>query len=106
MPRPRKVVRVRRIELRLPDDDPLLLELAQEAQLRGVELPQHIHDLLRSRYLLRHGQSLTDLLWVPGGATAESAVHARDRDAQPVSDASATAAAAAWMDLLDTENQS
>jgi hypothetical protein len=62
MPRPRKAAHIRRIELRLAENDPLLLELAQEVQLRGVELTQHIHDLLRNRYLLRHGHSLTDLL--------------------------------------------
>jgi hypothetical protein len=106
MPRPRKARHVRRIELRLADDDPLLLELAQEAQLRGVELTQHIHDLLRSRYLLRHGQSLIDLLWIPGSAPAESATHTPDSEVHPVSDASATAAAAAWMDLLDMEESS
>jgi hypothetical protein len=65
MPRPRKAVHVRRIELRLAEEEPLLLELTQEAQLRGVELTQHIHDLLRGRYLIRRGQSLTNLLWVP-----------------------------------------
>ena len=106
MPRPRKAAHVRRIELRLADDDPLLLELAQEAQLRGVELTYHIHDLLRSRYLMRHGQSLTDLLWVPGSAKAESAANTPDPDASPVSDVSATAAAAAWTALLEIEESS
>ncbi len=52
MARPRKAVPMRRIELRLATDDPMLRELAQEAQLRGVELTQHIHDLLRSRYAM------------------------------------------------------
>ena len=106
MPRPRKAAHVRRIELRLADDDPLLLELAQESRLRGVELTQHIHDLLRSRYLLRRGQSLTDLLWIPGSATAESAAHTQDPNASPVSDVSATAAAAAWTALLEMEESS
>ena len=106
MPRPRKAMHVRRIELRLAVDDPLLLELAHEARLRGVELTQHIHDLLRSRYLLRHGQSLSDLLWLPGSATAESATHTPDPDVHPVSEASATAAAAAWADLLEMEESS
>jgi hypothetical protein len=64
MARPRKVVAIRRIELRLSTNDPMLRELAQAAQLRSVELTQHIHDLLRSRYLLRHGQSFQELLWV------------------------------------------
>jgi hypothetical protein len=101
MPRPRKAVQVRRIELRLAAVDPLLKELAQEAELRGVELTHHIHDLLRSRYLIRRGQSLSDLLWVPGGAmTAPPAP-------TPVSEPSAShpaasAAAIAWTELLDT----
>ena|SRR5215213_2491603 len=102
MPRPRKAMPMRRIELRLAADDPMLRELAQEAQLRGVELTHHIHDLLRSRYLLRHGQLLQDLLWVPGGPTTESPTHIPAPDAEPASDPSATAAAAAWADLLDT----
>jgi hypothetical protein len=93
---------MRRIELRLATDDPMLHELAQEAQLRGVELAHHIHDLLRSRYLLRHGQSFLDLLWVPGSATTESPTHISAPDPKPAADPSATAAAAAWADLLDT----
>jgi hypothetical protein len=103
MPRPRKTTHVRRIELRLAADDPLLLELAQEAQLRGVEITQHIHDLLRSRYMIRRGQSLQNLLWVPGGATTESPARTPAPDSEPASDLSASAAAAAWTDLLDTE---
>ena len=47
------------MELRLATDDPLLEELTQEAQRRGVELQQHIYDLLRGRYLLRRGESLS-----------------------------------------------
>jgi hypothetical protein len=102
MPRPRKAVAIRRIELRLAADDPMLHELAQEAQLRGVELTHHIHDLLRSRYLLRHGQSFQDLLWVPGSPTAESPARTPAPDPEPAAAPSATAAAAAWADLLDT----
>jgi hypothetical protein len=103
MPRPGKAAHIRRIELRLAEEERLLVELAQECRLRGVELTHHIRDLLRSRYLLPHGQTLTDLLWVPGSATAESATHTPEPDAHPVSDASATAAAAAWMNLLEME---
>ena len=44
MARPRTAMPIRRIELRLAADDPMLRELAQEAQLRGVELTHHIHD--------------------------------------------------------------
>jgi hypothetical protein len=38
MARPRKAVAIRPIELRLAADDPMILELMQEARLRGVEL--------------------------------------------------------------------
>lgn len=103
MPRPRKAMSIRRIELRLLADDPMLLELAQEAQLRGVELTHHIHDLLRSRYLLRHGQSFQELLWVPGGPTTEAPVHTSAPAPEAAVDPSAIAAAAAWADLLATE---
>src|SRR3954452_23060572 len=103
MARPRKAVAIRRIELRLVADDPMLHELAQEAQLRGVELPHHIHDLLRSRYLLRHGQSFQELLWVPGDATTDSPAPTPAPDPEPAADLSASAAAAAWTDLLDSE---
>ena len=103
MPRPRKAAHVRRIELRLAEDDPLLLELAQEAQLRGVELTHHIHDLLRSRYLLRHGQSFQDLLWIGGGAAALSSPHLPTPEVDSAPDPSASAAAAAWTDLLDAQ---
>jgi hypothetical protein len=102
MARPRKAVSIRRIELRLTTDDPMLHELAQEAQLRGVELTQHIHDLLRSRYLLRHGQSFQDLLWVPGSVTTDAPARTPPPDPEPAAEPSATAAAAAWADLLDT----
>jgi hypothetical protein len=94
---------MRRIELRLAADDPMLHELAQEAQLRGVELTHHIHDLLRSRYLLRHGQSFQDLLWVPGSSTTESPASTPASDPEPPADSSAAAAAAAWADLLNME---
>src|SRR5215213_2514758 len=103
MPRPRKAVPMRRIELRLAADDPMLHELAQEAQLRGVELAQHIHDLLRCRYLLRHGQSFQDLLWVPSGPTTDTPAPTRAPDPEPAAEPSATAAAAAWADLLSME---
>src|SRR5829696_9087756 len=100
MPRPHKLGAIRRLELRLAADDPMLHELTQEAQLRGIELTHHIHDLLRSRYLLRHGQSFQDLLWVPGSPTTDASVPTRTPDPEPAADPSATAAAAAWADLL------
>src|SRR3954469_21048901 len=103
MARPRKTVAVRRIELRLGAEDPMLRELAQEAQLHGVELTQHIHDLLRSRYLLRHGHSFHHLLWVPSSATTEAPPRPPAPDPEAAADSSATAAAAGWVDLLDSE---
>jgi hypothetical protein len=103
MARPRKAKAMRWIELRVAADDPMLGELAQEAQLRGVELTHHIHDVLRSRYLLRHGQSFQDVLWVPGTATTESPARTPAPEPEPAAEPSATAAAAAWTNLLDTE---
>lgn len=103
MARPRRSIRVRRLELRLAEDDPLLTELAQEAQLRGVELTQHIHDLLRSRYLLRHGQSLHDLLWLPGPATAPTRSSVPTPAADTPSTTAAGAAASAWSDVFEME---
>src|SRR5215216_2112090 len=103
MARLRKGARVRRIEVRLAQHDLLLVELAQEAQLRGVELTQHIHDLLRSRYLIRHGQSLHDLLWVPGATTPASPNGISTTTTEAPSTAAAALAAAAWSGMLDTE---
>ncbi|SRR6266545_1080924 len=103
MARPHKNARVRRIELRLAEDDPLLAELTQEAQLRRVELTQHIHDLLRSRYLIRHGQSLHDLLWVPGATTAAPPNGISTTTLEAPSTAAAALAAAAWSGMLQTE---
>ena len=102
MPRPRKAVQVRRIELRLAADDPLLKELAREAELRRVEFTHHIHDLLRTRYLIRRGQSLNDLLWSRAGSTAQPPPTPAPQP-DSTSDPSASAAAAAWSDLLDTQ---
>ncbi|MBK9715044.1 MAG: hypothetical protein IPO81_27725 [Kouleothrix sp.] len=82
-------------------DDPLLEELTQEAERRGVELQQHIYDLLRGRYLLRRGESLATLLWLPG--TSAAGDDAEEPDAANVGaahDRMAGAAASAWADLL------
>jgi hypothetical protein len=57
---------------------------------------------LRCRYLLRHGQSFQDLLWVPGGPTTDAPAPTPTPDPEPAAEPSATAAAAAWADLLDT----
>jgi hypothetical protein len=67
--------------------------------LRSVELPHHIHDLLRKRYLIRRGHSVSELLWIGGAATAELP----SPDTDPVLTPLARAAAAAWSDLLSTE---
>jgi hypothetical protein len=90
---------MRQIELRLSTDAPMLLELEQEAQLRGVELTHHIHDLLRSRYLLRRGQSFQELLWYRDGSTSTHRSSSLRTGSRP----SAHAAVAAWADLIDTK---
>jgi hypothetical protein len=105
MARPRRSASVRRIELRLRADDPVLEEVAREAERRGVELQQHIYDLLRGRYLLRRGESLATLLWLPG---ERPPVNQADRMNEPeparAADLSASAAAAAWSTLLGTSD--
>jgi hypothetical protein len=84
-------------------DDPLLEELTQEAERRGVDLQQHIYDLLRGRYLLRRGESLTTLLWLPGATSSVDAVEEIGApSAAAVTERTASAAASAWADLLGT----
>ena len=100
MGRPRQSAGVRRVELRLAGDDPVLEELTHEAQRRGVELQQHIYDLLRGRYLLRRGESLAMLLWLPGAPTTAGVAEAGAPNATAEADRSASAAASAWADLL------
>jgi hypothetical protein len=96
---------VRRIELRLSVDDPLLEELTQEAQRRGVELQQHIYDLLRGRYLLRRGESLATLLWLPGERPpVDQANRMNEPELASPADLSASAAAAAWSTLLGSSD--
>lgn len=103
MARPRRVVGVRRIELRLAADDPMLEELTAEAQQRGVELQLHIYDLLRGRYLLRRGESLIELLWLPG-ERVEAAANTAPGDAPGAHDPAAAAAAHAWDELLGVDD--
>src|SRR3954463_7777889 len=69
MARPRKAVSMRRIELRLPADEAILRELAQEAQMRGVELTQHIHD----RRLLRGPATISELVAAAAAEQGEDA---------------------------------
>lgn len=103
MARPRRAAGVRRIELRLRADDPVLEEVAQEAERRGVEIQQHIYDLLRGRYLLRRGESLATLLWLPRAPTDGDAPAATGLpDAGAMAAPSASAAASAWAELLGT----
>jgi hypothetical protein len=86
----------RRIEVRIAEGDDLLAELASEAVRRGVTLPQHVYDLLRARYLARRGQTMGDLLWVPGEAVSEPV------EEPPSSPASAAAgAASAWLGMVE-----
>lgn len=91
----------RRIELRVVAADPLLAELDNEAQRRGVPLQQHLYDLLRARYLARQGDTLAACLWVPEGAAPP--VPPEQTTAR--TDQTAQAAAAAWLDLLDEGNE-
>jgi hypothetical protein len=97
MPREREADIYRRVELRFPDNDALLDELAEEATQRGVKLQQHIYDLLRARYLARRGQTLNELLWVPSLPTSTLAPALEEIP----TDAAANAATA-WLSLLDT----
>jgi len=103
MARPRKPAAIRRIELRLATDDPVLEELAREAEQRGVELQQQIYDLLRGRYLLRRGKSLAELLWIPG-ERAETGASTEPGTGPVASDPVAAAAALAWDALLGAED--
>jgi hypothetical protein len=103
MARPRRSAPICRIELRMITDDPLLEELTQEAERRGVELQQHIYDLLRGRYLLRRGESLAELLWLPGTtAAADTVAENAPTVSSAATDRSASAAASAWTDLLQS----
>lgn len=93
---PREKVEYRRTEIRFRLDDPLLAELEQETKARGVELQQHIYDLLRARYLARRGQAISDLLWIPGVPAAPLEV--------PQDAGIAGKAANTWLDMQgDTE---
>lgn len=86
--------RVERIDIngQFRAGDPALAELRAEAEMRGVSLQQHIYDVLRARYLARHGQSYAELLWTPGAPVVTTA--------EPPPSA-AGAAAAAWLDMQD-----
>lgn len=87
----------RRIEVRIAEGDDLLQELAGEAAQRGVTLPQHVYDLLRTRYLARRGQALGDLLWVPGEGVSQG----REEEPAPSPAGAAAGAASAWLGMLD-----
>lgn len=99
MGRRQSATRYRRVELRFAADDAMLAELISEAGQRGVELQQHLYDLLRGRFLARQGQSLAALLWVPGTPTSPPATTTTDEVADPTPPTGA-AAAAAWADVL------
>jgi hypothetical protein len=102
MPRQRRAAGVRRLELRFSADDPVLEELSHEAEQRHVELQQHIYDLLRGRYLLRRGESLAALLWLPG-ERGEGAANTAPGQAPTARDPAAAAAALAWDELLGVD---
>ena len=89
---------IARIEINGPfrEGDPVLDELRAEAAARNLTIQQHIYDVLRARYLARHGQSYMDLLWTPSDPAAQPAAAAPP----PPADA-AGQAAAAWLDMLE-----
>lgn len=96
MPQP-KDADVQRIELRLRNDDPMVVELMAEVEVRGVTPQQHIFDLLRARYLARHGESLHAALWypTPDAGDATDPPNGSDSDEAP----GARDAAAFWADM-------
>lgn len=69
---------IQRVELRLRTDDPMVIELMEEANKRGVLLQQHIFDLLMARYLARRGDSLQALLWIPSAPETEQTPNGSD----------------------------
>ena len=85
---------IQRVELRLRCDDPMVVELLAEMTTRGVTLQQHIFDLLRARYLARHGESLHAVLWYP--TPPDSAASSAEAE---VADTIASEAAAIWADM-------
>jgi hypothetical protein len=69
MPRPKRKGDHLRIELHVDLADAAWREVVAEAERRNVTVQQHLHDLIRSRWLARQGEThMADLLWVPGDA--------------------------------------
>lgn len=80
----------------------MVAELISEAEARGVSLPQHVADLLRARYVVRHGGDYAALLWVPAGELgAQAQAQPADQAAEDQPPAQAAAAASAWLNIDD-----
>jgi hypothetical protein len=87
----------KRLELtQFREDSAVLAELEREAAAREVSVQQHIYDLLVARYLARQGQTLADLLWVPGGEVAGV-----EEEAKEEASGAAAGAADAWLGMLE-----
>lgn len=52
--RPKKPIAQKRVELKLPEDE-MFARLEEEARLRNVSLQQHLHDIIRARWLAQQG---------------------------------------------------
>lgn len=52
--RPKKPIAQKRVELKLPEDE-MFTRLEEEARLRNVSLQQHLHDIIRARWLAQQG---------------------------------------------------
>lgn len=90
---------IARIEINGPfrEGDAVLDELRAEAAARNVSLQQHIYDVLRARYLARHGESYMQLLWTPTDpAVQPTAAPSETPPTDPAGEA-----ASAWLDMLD-----
>jgi hypothetical protein len=99
MPRPKKDIEQRRIELSWRDDE-MMRALDREAIDRGVSLQQHIYDIVRARWLAQQGKPLAP--FYGGGPSAPSvASESEPLPEEPDTNEAAGAAAAAWLDLED-----
>ncbi len=120
MPRRKRKGEHLRIELHVDLADAAWREVVAEAERRNVTVQQHLHDLIRSRWLARQGEPhMADLLWVPGdtrngtsnAAASDSAgteEEAEQADHQPEDRADAQTAEemkTMWLGLMDDNEQ-
>lgn len=102
---------IRRIEVRIEDDDPVLLMLEEELGTRGkkIGLPDLLYEIAEAWTMARRGDwrrlvsllppgRVESLLAVGGAAPAIAPAPAPTPEPE---DRAAQAAAAAWLDLLD-----